>query len=119
MLLKFIRLCIIFIIIGGGILIYNQPEIRGKIIQIVSPTLSNLPDVKGISTKRANNISNHIRSDIIDSIAQAQSNVLNLRVSDIINFVNGSQKIASDFRGFQDYIKEEANNYIKDKINNK
>jgi len=116
MLLKFIRICFLLIVIGGSILIYNNPEMRSKILYVISPAAKNLPEVKGINTKRAENITNDIKSDFFESITQVQENILNMKISDVVDLVDGSKKITSDFRNFQEYIKEEANNYVKEKI---
>lgn len=113
MLVKFIRLCIIFIIIGGGIIIYNKPDVRDKIIASVQGFKPALPDVKGLSTNKAGSISGQLKSDIDNSINQAQKQALNMKVGDLVNIFHGTQKIANDFRSFQEYVKGQVENLGK------
>lgn len=100
MLKKFILFCLVFILIGGGIIFYKQKNPHFSI--------PNIPSVKGINTSRAGEISNGLKS-------KAEKQVMNIKISDLVNIYNRTQKIASDFRAFQDYIKKEAGSLIKKK----
>lgn len=114
MLLKFIIFCLLFIVVGGGFIAYKQPSIRERFV----PYVQKVPvpkEVKGISTSKAGKITNDLKSDLDDGVKQAQKQAMDLKVSDILNFINRGQKIAKDFRGFQDYIKEQVDNLIKKK----
>ncbi len=114
MLLKFISLCLLFIVIGGGILLYNQPAIRNNILTYL-PQNKSLPDVKGIGTEKAQDVTGQIKSDIDEGVKKVQGEALNLKVSDLVNIVNRGQKIAEDFRGFQEYIKAQAEGFLNNK----
>ncbi len=111
MLKKFIKLCLIFIFIGGGIILYRESSIRNNIISYIQ----SLPNVKGISTEKAGDIPNQLKSQVNKSINQAEKKVTSTKISDLINIYNQAQKYAKDFRAFQEYIKKEASNLIKTK----
>jgi ABC-type bacteriocin/lantibiotic exporter with double-glycine peptidase domain len=115
MLKKFIRLCLIFILIGGGIIIYKQPAIREKIMTATHIFTPSLPAVKGINTNKAGDISNQLKSDVNNTINQAEKQALNIKVSDLLSFFNRTQKIANDLRSFQEYVKKEVANLGKKK----
>lgn len=104
MLKKFIKLCLIFILIGGGIILYKQGNVRSGIIYYIQ----NLPNVKGVSTSKAGDVTNQLKSE-------AEKKVKNTKLSDLINIYNQTQKYAKDFRAFQEYIKKEAESLIKKK----
>jgi hypothetical protein len=111
MLKKFIKLCLIFILIGGVFILYKQVNIRNNIIAYIQ----NLPSVKGISTSKGGDVSNQVKSQVDKGINQAEKKVTNTKISDLINIYNQTQKYAKDFRAFQEYIKKEAANLIKKK----
>lgn len=111
MLIKFIKLCLIFIFIGGGIILYKQVNVRNNVISYIQ----NLPNVKGISTEKAGDVPNQLKSQVNKSINQAEKKVTNTKISDLINIYNQAQKYAKDFRAFQEYLKKEAENLIKTK----
>lgn len=100
MLIKFIKLCLIFIIIGGGIILYNQKKL--------SFSLPEFKNVKGINTSKAAEIPNQLKSE-------AEKKVKDTKISDLINIYNQAQKLARDFRAFQEYLKKEAANLVKKK----
>lgn len=114
MLLKFIKLCLLIILIGGGILLYNQPSIRNNLLSYL-PQNASVPDVKGIGTEKAQDVSGQLKSDIDEGVKRVQGEALNLKVSDLINILNRGQKIAEDFRGFQEYIKVQFENSVNNK----
>lgn len=104
MLVKFIKLCLIFILIGGGFILYKDKSIRNNLLGYVQ----NLPSVKGISTQKASDVPNQLKSE-------AEKKVKNAKISDLISIYNQTQKFAKDFRAFQEYIKKEADKLIKTK----
>lgn len=114
MLFKFIQLCLVFILVGGGILIYNQPALRENIFSFL-PKSSPLPDVKGIGTEKAGEVTGRLKSDIDEGVKKAQNEALNLKVSDLMSIVSRGQKIAEDFRGFQEYIKGQFDGVLNNK----
>ncbi len=113
MLLKFIKLCIVFIIIGGGVFTFNRPDIRDKIISSVQGVKPALPDVKGLSTNNVGSISGQLKTDIDNGIILAQKQALNLKIGDLVNIYHGYQKIANDFRSLQENVKGQVENFGK------
>lgn len=111
MLKKFINLCLIFILIGGGFILYKQVNIRNNIISYIQ----NLPNVKGISTSKAGDVPGQVKSQVDKGISQVEKQAKNTKISDLLNIYNQTQKYAKDFRAFQEYIKKEAANLIKTK----
>ncbi len=115
MLLKFIRLCIIFILIGGGFILYNQQVVRDRITPYVSMLPQAQKSVKGINTNRSEEITNQLKKEVDSGINQAQKQALNIKVSDVYNFFNKGQKITGDFRAFQENLKKDIGNLNKNK----
>lgn len=111
MLKKFIKLCLIFILIGGGFILYKQGSVRNNIISYIR----NLPNVKGISTSKGGDVPGQLKSQVDKGIKQAEKKATDTKISDLINIYNQTQKYAKDFRAFQEYIKKEAANLIKKK----
>ncbi len=111
MLKKFIKLCLIFILIGGGFILCKQASVRNNIISYIR----NLPDVKGINTSKAGDVPSQLKSQVDKGIKQAEKKATDTKISDILYIYNQTRKYAKDFRAFQDYIKKEAENLIKTK----
>ena len=109
MLKKFIKLCLIFILIGGGIILYKQANIRNNIISYIQ----NLPNVKGINTSKAGDVPSQLKSQVDKGIKQAEKKATDTKISDILYIYNQTRKYAKDFRSFQEYIKKEAANLVK------
>jgi len=106
MLLKFIRLCLIFILIGGGFILYQQHA--GMFPQVQKA-------VKGISTNKSQEISNQLKKEVGSEINQAQKQALNINLSDVMNFFNKGQKITGDLRSLQENVKKDIENLNKKK----
>ncbi len=113
MLTKFIKLCLIFIVIGGGLILYKQPSVRDQIFARIPKSIPNLPQVKGISTDKFGSISGQLKSELDKSVNQAQKQLYNIKLGDVLKFLNRTQKITTDFRGFQEYIKDQVANFGK------
>lgn len=119
MLLKFIRLCLIFILIGGGFILYNQQWVRDWVGSYFNSSIGDnmfseaQKSVKGISTNKSEEITNQLQKDVGNGIDQAQKQVLNMRVSDIVDFFNKGQKISSDFHVFQESVKKDIESQIE------
>lgn len=75
----------------------------------------NIPgsSVQGTSTKRAQEISEKIQSDIGDQIDIAREQFLNVTLGDVINDLSRLQKIQHDFNSLKDYTEEKVNNVLK------
>ena len=84
MLKKFIKLCIIFIFIGVGFILYKQSDVRNNIISYIQ----NLPNVKGINTSKTGDVQDQVKSQVDKSINQAEKKVTNTKISDLINIYN-------------------------------
>lgn len=100
MIIKFIKFCLVFIVIGSGVILYKQPNL-----------LSSVPGaqaVKGISTSKAVELPNQLKSE-------AEKQIKNIKISDLPGIFDQTKKFANDLRAFQDYIKKEAENLIKKK----
>src|SRR4051812_25942492 len=108
MIIKFIQLCLLFILVGGGFIIYNQPAIRNQILGYANNYIPGLPDVKGISTSKTPEIPKQLKSGVDDTINQAQKKARDIKVGDLMDIANTAQKTIKDFRAFQEYIKEQV-----------
>ena len=77
----------------------------------------NIPfeSVKGASTKRAQEISKALSSDVIDGINVAKEQALHLSVLDLVNAASRLQKIPQDFQSMQKYVKEQVDGVLKSK----
>ena len=115
MLLKFIRLCLIFILIGAGFILYNQQIVKDKITPYTNIFPQAQKAVKGISTNKSEEISNQLKKEADSAISQLQTQALNLKLSEVINFFNKGQKITSDFQTFQKNLKKDIENLNKNK----
>ena len=102
MLLKFIRICIIFILIGGGFILYNQQIVKDRINPYLNIFSQAQKSVKGISTNKSEEISNQLKKEVGSGINQIQKQALNIKLSDVINFLNKGQKII----GFPDFSRK-------------
>lgn len=66
--------------------------------------------VLGINTKKADGVTSQLQSDINQQIGNVQKQALNLKISDVLNFFNRTQKVANDFKSMQNYVKDQAKN---------
>lgn len=113
MLPKFIFFCLIFIVIGGGFIFFKQPSMINQIKKDASHFIPALKDVKGISTDKAGVIPGQLKSNIDKGLNEAQKQARDIKVGDLMDIVNRTQKFAKDFRQFQEYIKKEVENFGK------
>ena len=104
---KFIKSFFVILVILGGVFAFNNPTVRYQFV-----TMFHLygGSVKGISTSRADGITNQLQTDVNGQIDQVKKQALNLRISDLINFFNRTQKIAKDFKSMQEYVKDQTKN---------
>jgi len=96
------RILILGLIIG---LLYIVVNYSGAIEQKVG--------VKGASTKKTNEISAEINSNIKDQVSIAEKQALNLKISDIMNGFSGLSKIPKDFNSIDGYLKQQVSNMLK------
>ena len=71
--------------------------------------------VKGASTKRAQEVTGQIASDIGDGYNVARKQVLNLKVSDALNSLNRLQKVPQDFASMEKFVQGQINNFLSHK----
>ena len=71
--------------------------------------------VKGESTKKAQEISSQIGFDINSEVTHAKKQILNVKISDIIDGASKLSRISQDIKNGQEYIKEQIGNMIKSK----
>jgi hypothetical protein len=109
MLLKFIWICIIFILVSVGFIFYKQQHFSVNMFTQAQEA------VKGISTSKSEQISNQLKEEVDNGFNHAQRQVLNLKVSDIYSFFNKGQKITGDFQAFQENLKRDIENLNKNK----
>lgn len=69
--------------------------------------------VKGASTDRAKEISGQMGSDIGAQIDMVKKQVMDVKVSDLVNGLSRAQKIPEDFNKSTDYLKEQIDNVLK------
>lgn len=96
----------IFIIAVIASAIYFLPKYVGVFKQI---------GVKGASTERANEISSRIGSDIQDQVDATKQQILDMKISDIIDGASKLSKISQDIKNGQKYLKEQVDNVLKSK----
>lgn len=106
-----------FLVAGVGLLIFSSKDKAAKFIPSVKAPSVKIPlaDVKGISTKKAASVSGAIASDVGDGVNTVKKQVLNLKISDIINVVSRAQKIPQDAHNVGDYVREQVDNVLKSK----
>ena len=75
----------------------------------------NIPgsSVAGASTKRAEEISGKISSDINDQLEILKKQALNLTLGDAINGLSRLQKVQKDFNSLKDYTEKKANDVLE------
>ncbi len=102
-----------FLIGGGALFLFSSKDHAKKL-----PSIDGLSfeGVKGSSTKRAQEISKEVSSDIIDGFTTAKEHALDVKVSDIVDVVARLQKIPQDFQNMQRYIEEQISK-MKDQKN--
>jgi len=71
--------------------------------------------VQGASTKKAEDVSEKIKSDIQDQLKILQKQVLNLTLGDAINSFSRLEKIQHDYNSLKNYSEEKINDMLKSK----
>ena len=104
----------ISIIIAIIAVVYIVANYSGLVKSTVMQLL-NIPgsSVAGVSTKRAEEISGKISSDVQGQFGIAQEKVLSLTLSDAINSLSRLKKIQQDFNSIKDYSEEQIRNLMK------
>lgn len=77
----------------------------------------NIPgsSVAGISTKRAQGISEKLKSDIGMQTGVAKDYLLNLTLGDAVDVLSRLQKVPQDFQSIKEYSQEQIDNMLKSK----
>jgi hypothetical protein len=94
--------------------VYFASHYSGTIKSEILKTF-NIPgsSVAGASTKRAQEISGKISSDIIGQVDVLQKQSLNLTLTDAINGMSRLQKISRDFNTLKDFTEKKASDMLK------
>ncbi|HVA97185.1 MAG TPA: hypothetical protein VND99_06020 [Candidatus Acidoferrales bacterium] len=69
--------------------------------------------VKGASTSRAQEIAGKIGSDVGSQVASAEQQLLQIKVSDIINGLSRFQRIPQDATNIKSYVQDQVNNVLE------
>ena len=96
----------IFVIALIGSAIYFLPNYAGVAQKI---------GVKGASSERAQEVSSKIGSDINTQADVIKKQILNVKISDIINSVSNLSKVSQDIKNGEKYLREQVENVIKSK----
>jgi hypothetical protein len=90
----------------------NVGMVKSTIMQAM-----NIPgsSVQGISTQKAEVISEKIKSDLGKQAGVAQEYLLNLSLGDALEVVSRLQKIPKDFQSIKEYSQEQIDNMLKSK----
>lgn len=101
---------IIFLIVG----VYFIANFGG-IIQSQLFSLFSIPgaDVQGVSTKKAEQISSQIGSNVNDHVENATNQALNVRLGDALSTLSRVQKIPQDMGNIGAYVKEQIDTMLQ------
>lgn len=101
---------LLFLIVGVYFIANFGGAIQGQIF-----SMFNLPggDVQGVSTKKAEEISIQIGSNVGDHVEDAKNQALNVRLGDAIATLSRLQKIPQDIGSMGAYIKEQVDNMLQ------
>lgn len=102
---KLLKAFFILLLIGGAIFAFKNPIVSNQIGNVFHTYGGS---VLGINTKKADGITSQLQSDVNQQINNVQKQALNIRLSDIFNFFNRTQKVANDFKSMQNYVKDQA-----------
>ena len=102
---KLIKSFFVILIIVGVVFAFNNPAVRYQFVTMFHLYGGN---VKGINTVRAGTITGQLEGDVNDQIESLKKQALNLRITDVINFFNRTQKVARDFKSMQEYVKDQT-----------
>jgi hypothetical protein len=67
-------------------------------------------NVLGMNTSRAQDITTQLQTDVNKQIEQTKNQALNIKISDVLNFFNRTQKVTNDFKSVQKYVKDQTEN---------
>lgn len=102
---KLLKSFFIILIIVGAVFAFKNPTVKDQLSTIFHLYGGN---VLGINTKKADGLTSQLQSDVNQQINNVQKQALNLKISDVLNFFNRTQKVANDFKSMQNYVKDQA-----------
>jgi uncharacterized protein YjbJ (UPF0337 family) len=70
-------------------------------------------DVKGASTKKAEEVSGKISNDVENQLDVAKDQALNMRVSDALNAISRFQRVPKDFNSISGYVQDQMGNMLQ------
>jgi hypothetical protein len=107
---------ITLLVAGAGIFLFFSKGHVSKVMPAIPTSMVKLPEdfsvaaVLGTRTKKAEEISKAVSSDIGGGVEEAKKQVLNIKLGDIINVVSRAQKIPQDAHKVGDYVKDQISN---------
>jgi hypothetical protein len=69
--------------------------------------------VKGASTSRAQEIAGQIGGDVNSQVGSAEQQLMQVKVSDIVNGLSRFQRVPQDVTSIKDYVQTQANNVLE------
>ncbi len=105
-------LVILVLVVVIVLLVRNSDAIKNQALSILhlSPK-----QVAGLQTKRGEQITNQLQSDVQNQMDTVKKQALNVKVGDVIELLGRAQKIIHDAQTFEEYIKEQIDNLGKKK----
>lgn len=94
----------IFALVILAAIIYFATNYVGQLKQV---------GVKGASTSRAKEIAGQIGNDVSSQVGSAEQQVMQLKVSDIINGLSRFQRIPKDANSIKEYAQTQINNVLE------
>jgi TolA-binding protein len=71
--------------------------------------------VKGASTSRAKEIAGQLSNDVGTQVNSAEKQLLQMKVSDIINGLSRFQRVPQDVNNIKNYVQTQANSVLESK----
>jgi len=94
-----------------AVTIYGEP-VKEKVVSLLHISQKS---VEGASTKRAQDISHQIGTDVGGQVDQVKKQVLNIKVSDVINGFSNLQRVSRDVQAVEKYTQEMIGSVLKSK----
>jgi hypothetical protein len=103
---------LILALVGVVYIVANHMSfIKDEVLSMVIPETA----VQGASTKRAEEISQKVKQDLVSQFGMVQERVLQIVIPDAIEEVSKLQKIPRDMKAIQEFSKEQIDTVLKSK----
>ena len=93
-------------------LVNNSDNLRDQVLSFLHVPQQS---VKAASTKRGQEISNQLKSQLGNGINSAEKQIMNLKISDAVSLLSHAQKIPVSMGSIQSFLTQEFNTYAKKK----